>query len=71
VSDFRNRPAGPEDFAFLATMLGESAVWRPDKPTPTGDEVLADPRYARYLAVWPRPGDFGLVAEDGGPVCVS
>jgi len=49
-------------------MLGEAAVWRPDKPTPTGDEVLADPRYARYLTGWPRRGDYGLVAEQGGPL---
>ena len=49
-------------------MLGEAAVWRPDKPTPTGDEVMADPRYAMYLAGWPRRGDHGLVAEQGGPV---
>jgi ribosomal protein S18 acetylase RimI-like enzyme len=49
-------------------MLGESAVWRPDKPTPTADEVLADPRYARYLEGWPRPGDCGFVAEEDGPV---
>ncbi len=47
-------------------MLGEAAVWRPDKPTPTGDEVLADPRYAMYLTGWPRPGDYGLVAEQDG-----
>jgi ribosomal protein S18 acetylase RimI-like enzyme len=49
-------------------MLGEAAVWRPDKPTPTGEEVLADPRYAMYLAGWPRQGDYGLVAEQGGPL---
>jgi ribosomal protein S18 acetylase RimI-like enzyme len=49
-------------------MLGEAAVWRPDKPTPTADEVLAEPRYAMYLAGWPRPGDYGLVAEHDGPV---
>lgn len=49
-------------------MLGEAAVWRPDKSTPTGDEVMADPRYAMYLTGWPRPGDFGLVAEQDGPV---
>ena len=48
-------------------MLGEAAVWRTDKQTPTGDEVLADPRYAMYLAGWPRHGDYGLIA-DGGPV---
>ena len=64
----RCRPAAVEDVPFLAAMLGEAAVWRPDKPTPTGDEVLADPRYAMYLAGWPRPGDFGLVAEQDGPV---
>jgi ribosomal protein S18 acetylase RimI-like enzyme len=49
-------------------MLGEAAVWRPDKPTPTAEQVLADPRYSMYLAGWPRPGDFGLVAEEDGPV---
>jgi ribosomal protein S18 acetylase RimI-like enzyme len=62
------RPAGIDDFAHLATMLGEAAVWRPDKRTPTGDEVMADPRYAVYLEGWPRPGDYGLVAELDGPV---
>jgi ribosomal protein S18 acetylase RimI-like enzyme len=68
VDDVRCRPAGPEDVTFLASMLGESAVWRPDKPSPTGDQVLADPRYARYLAGWPRRGDHGVVAEQDGPV---
>src|SRR3954466_12378535 len=68
VNELRCRPARTEDFSFLATMLGEAAVWRPDKPTPTGEQVMADPRYARYLAGWPRPGDYGLVAEQGGPV---
>jgi ribosomal protein S18 acetylase RimI-like enzyme len=68
VEDVRVRPAEAEDFGFLATMLGEAAVWRPDKPTPTGEEVLADPRFAMYLEGWPRPGDHGLVAEQDGPV---
>jgi ribosomal protein S18 acetylase RimI-like enzyme len=68
VNDVRCRPAGAEDFSFLATMLGEAAVWRPDKPTPSGDEVLADPRYAMYLAGWPRQGDYGLVAEEDEPL---
>src|SRR5204862_3120588 len=49
-------------------MLGEAAVWRPDKPTPTADQVLADPRYALYLAGWPRQGDYGVVAEQDGPL---
>lgn len=68
VEGVQCRPAGVDDLPFLATMLGEAAVWRPDKPTPTGDEVMADPRYAMYLAGWPRPGDYGLVAEQDGPV---
>ena len=29
---------------------------------------MADPRYALYLAGWPRYGDYGLVAEQDGPV---
>jgi ribosomal protein S18 acetylase RimI-like enzyme len=68
VPDVRYREAGADDFPFLATMLGESAVWRPDKPTPSGEEVVADPRYSMYLAGWPRPGDYGVVADDGEPV---
>lgn len=68
MKDVRCRPAGVEDFTFLATMLGEAAVWRPDKATPTAGQVLADPRYAMYLAGWPRRGDYGLIAEQDGPV---
>jgi ribosomal protein S18 acetylase RimI-like enzyme len=68
MEDVQYRSAGPEDFTFLATMLGEAAVWRPDKPTPTADQVLADPRYSMYLAGWPRPGDHGLVAKQVEPV---
>lgn len=68
MEDVHCRPAGVEDLPFLAAMLGEAAVWRPDRPTPTGDEVMADPRYAMYLTGWPRQGDCGLVAEQDGPV---
>lgn len=68
MKDLRCRPAEPADLEFLATMLGEAAVWRPDKPTPSGEEALADPHLATYLAGWPRPGDHGLVADHDGPV---
>lgn len=68
MKDVRFRPAAAEDFTFLASMLGEAAVWRPNKPTPTADQVLADPRYAMYLAGWPRQGDYGVVAEQDGPL---
>lgn len=49
-------------------MLGEAAVWRPDKASPTADDVMTDPRYAMYLTGWPRQGDHGLVAEQDEPV---
>ena len=68
VDGVQCRPAGVDDLPFLATMLGEAAVWRPDKPTPTAVEVMADPRYAMYLTGWPRQGDYGLVAEQDGPL---
>jgi GNAT superfamily N-acetyltransferase len=68
VKDVRYRPAGRADFAFLATMLGEAAVWRPDKPTPAGEQMLDDPHYAMYLAGWPRRGDYGLIAEQDEPL---
>jgi ribosomal protein S18 acetylase RimI-like enzyme len=71
MQDVAFRAAAAEDFTFLATMLGEAAVWRPDKHTPTADEVLADPRYAMYLAGWPRPGDYGVIAEQDGPLGAS
>lgn len=29
---------------------------------------MADPRYAMYLAGWPRSGDYGLVAEQDEPL---
>ena len=64
----RYRVAGAEDIEFLATMLGEAAVWRPDKPSPTGPEALADPHYGLYLEGWPRPGDHGVIAEQDEPV---
>jgi ribosomal protein S18 acetylase RimI-like enzyme len=68
MDGLRLRPAEVDDVRFLAIMLGEAAVWRPDRPTPTADEALANPLYSMYLDGWPRPGDFGLVAEQGEPV---
>lgn len=68
MEQVRCRPAAIEDLTFLAAMLGEAAVWRPDKASPTADEVMADPRYAMYLNGWPRHGDYGLIAEQHEPV---
>ena len=68
MAHVRYRPAEAEDFTFLGTMLGEAAVWRPEKATPTADEVLADPRYSMYLSGWARKGDYGLIAEENEPL---
>lgn len=64
------RPAGPDDAAFLAHLLGLAATWRrPADPAATAT-VLADPALAHYVADWPRPDDAGVIAEDadGEPV---
>ncbi len=62
------RPAGPADGAFLAEMLVAAAFWRPDGPIGDVQSVLAQPQLAHYITGWPRPGDIGMVAEDGAPV---
>ena len=59
------RPATADDEAFLGEMLAEAADWRPEATVRTTDEVLSDPGVAHYVAGWPRPTDFGVVADDG------
>jgi ribosomal protein S18 acetylase RimI-like enzyme len=46
-------------------MLGEAAS---RLSPPSGDQVLADPRYALYLTGWPIRGDYGLIAEQDGSI---
>ena len=62
------RDAGPEDAAFLLRALGWATNWR---GTEAGDSVLADPAISHYLDGWPRDGDFGVVAEQGGIPALS
>ena len=31
--------------------------------TPTAEQVMFDPRFALFLAGWPRSGDYGLLVE--------
>ncbi len=59
------RPATADDAPFLAEMLAAAALWRPDAPPRPTDEVLADPAIAHYVSGWPRPGDVGVIAEEG------
>lgn len=59
------RMATPNDASFLCEMLYEAAV-PPDVPRPPLEEVLVKPRNARFVDDWGRPGDLGVVAEEGG-----
>ncbi len=59
---FTLRPAVAGDAAFLVGMLVEAAVLPPGAST----DVLTDPALAPYVVGWLRPGDVGVVAEDGG-----
>ncbi len=64
----RVRPAGPADDDFLAEMHLAAAYWRLDGPVGDVQSVLARPELAHYVSGWPRPGDLGVVAEDGPSV---
>lgn len=59
------RMATMEDGPFLCEMLYEAAV-PPDTQRPPLEEVLVQPRNARFVEGWGRPGDLGVVAEEGG-----
>jgi ribosomal protein S18 acetylase RimI-like enzyme len=63
------RPANARDADFLWRVLLEAYNWNGEQRF-TAEQLLADPRAARYLVGWPREGDFGVVAETsaGEPV---
>ena len=44
------------------------AAYRPGRPRPARDEILADPSIARYVTGWGREGDTALIAEEESPV---
>lgn len=46
-------------------MLYEAAI-RPDGARRRFEDVLADPRNARFVVDWGRPGDIGVIAEEAG-----
>jgi GNAT superfamily N-acetyltransferase len=68
-TDFTLRPATSEDAQFLTEMLLEAANWRPGHEI-NREDVLGEPEVAHYVAGWPRPDDFGVVAVDqhGQPI---
>ncbi len=59
------RLARPDDEPFLRRMIYEAAV-RPDAPRPPVEDVLSNPRNARFVVDWGRSGDLGVIAEDAG-----
>ena len=62
----RTRAAEPDDRDFLAAMLVEAVNWNPEGGHLAAEVVLAFPQNARYVVGWPRPGDFGVIAETTG-----
>ena len=66
----RIRAAEPKDRPLIEDMLAEAADWRAAVVTRPTATVMADPELGHYASDWPKPRDFGLVAEDdqGGSV---
>ena len=65
----RVRRAEAGDGELLFAMLLEAMNWAPDRARFTVADVLSRPELAHYVAGFPRPGDLGVVAEDGeGPL---
>lgn len=60
------RPATSDDLPLLCEMLIEAAFWRSSDVKPPADRELTDPFLERYVEGWPRDGEFGVVAEEGG-----
>jgi ribosomal protein S18 acetylase RimI-like enzyme len=45
-------------------MLYGAAHWNLEEPRPPKEEALSEPRLARYLEGWGRPGDTAILAVD-------
>ncbi|GAA1674731.1 hypothetical protein GCM10009745_17260 [Kribbella yunnanensis] len=61
------RPATADDLDFLAAMMLEACNWTGETWF-TLEKARADDNVWRYLADWPLPRDFGVIAEiDGVP----
>jgi GNAT superfamily N-acetyltransferase len=62
----RLRTARRDDLQLLRALLFEAVFWRPNVLRPPLEPALADPELERYVERFGRPGDFGIVAEEGG-----
>jgi GNAT superfamily N-acetyltransferase len=61
----RLRAAQRDDIQLLRRLLLEAAYWRPGLVRPPLEHALADPNLARYVEDFGRPGDFGVIADEG------
>jgi ribosomal protein S18 acetylase RimI-like enzyme len=59
-------PNDPDDLGFLRLMLYEAVCWLPQRRLRSLDNTLADPQLRHYVDGWGRPGDGGMIAEQGG-----
>lgn len=58
------REASAEDTSTLWAACFEAANWRGDARF-TRQQLMDNPELSHYVEGWPRPGDFGVVAETG------
>lgn len=58
------REATAQDTATLWAACHEAANWRGDAHF-TREHLMNDPELSHYVEGWPRPGDFGVIAETG------
>ncbi|WP_262286138.1 GNAT family N-acetyltransferase [Micromonospora sp. MA102] len=63
MTDLGIRAATQADYDFLVDMLVEAMNWLPERNW-SREQIMANPELAHYVAGWPRPNDFGLVAVD-------
>jgi ribosomal protein S18 acetylase RimI-like enzyme len=66
-SPFRLRPAEPRDADTLLDALCQAVNWSPAWKPQSRQKVLQNPNFNKYVTDWPRPGDWGVIAEAARP----
>jgi ribosomal protein S18 acetylase RimI-like enzyme len=59
------RTAGPADVEAIRWALYTALDWNPDETLPPVEYVLQHPEAERFHRDWGRPGDLGVLAEEG------
>jgi GNAT superfamily N-acetyltransferase len=57
-----------DELPFLHDMLYAALAWRPDRWLPPKAVLMRLPQVSMFHKGWGRPGDTGLVADEGRPV---